>query len=146
MWRICLCSPIISTDNQCSENQCKILICRSYISVWFIFVPIRHIFNFIYCCGFEFDIIRYIKLQCLIQFCFILLEIKIKIQYYVCSILHLLEFEFALFLFYHSLRQVFLTKDNGPFSLLTPLMIDFFIKYFDYRITHECDLSFGSLS
>ena len=42
--------------------------------------------------------------------------------------------------------SLFLSKDNGPFSPLPPSTIDFFIKYTDYLITHECDLSFGLLS
>ena len=89
------------------------------------FVSISNIFSFIYCYGVYFDIIGYIELQCLIQFYFILLEIKIKIKYYVCSILHLLEFEFALFLFFHPLRQVF----------FSPRKMVFFHRYHRRRLT-----------
>ena len=116
MWLICLRSPIISTYNQCSENECKILIRHSYSSLRFISVSISHIFNFIYCYGFDFDRIRYIKLQCLIRFYFIWIKIKIKFQYHVCSILHLLEFEFALiFILSYSKTSFFLSKENRPF-------------------------------
>ena len=60
---------------------------------------------------------------------FYLIEIKIKFQYYVCSILHFLEFEFALLFILSSLKAIiFLSKDNGPFSPLTPSMMDSFTK------------------
>ena len=110
-------------------------------------MPISHIFNFIYCYGFDFDCICYIKLQCLIQFYFILMEIKIKFQYYVCSILHLLEFELDFIFILSSLKaSFFLSKDNGPFLQLTPSIMDFFINFFDNLITHDRDLLLGSLS
>ena len=101
--------------SQCSENECFILIRHYYSSVRFIFVSISHILNFMNCYGVYFDIIGYIELQCLIQFYFIWLEIKIKIKYYVCSILHILEFEFTFFSFSSLKANVFLTKDNGFF-------------------------------
>ena len=89
----------------------------------------------------------YIEFQYLIQFYFILIEIKIKFHYFVCSILHLLEFDFALIFIFSLLKASFFhSKDNGPFSPLTPSMMDFFIEFFDNLITHERDLSFGSLS
>ena len=48
------------------ENQCLIFIRKSYILVRFIFVLMSHIFNFIYCYGFYFDLIGYIEFQFLI--------------------------------------------------------------------------------
>ena len=50
------------------------------------------------------------------------------------------------FLFFNLLRQVFLSKDNGFFSLLPLSTIDFSIKIVGFFITQECDLSYGSLS
>ena len=50
----------------------RILIGHSYSSLQFISVSMSHIFNFIYCYGFDFDCIYSIELQCLIQFYFIL--------------------------------------------------------------------------
>ena len=139
MWRIYIRSPILSTYNQCSENECLVLIRHSYSSVQFVFVSISHIFNFIYCYGVYFDLIRYIELQCLIRFYFILLEIKIKIQYYVCSILHLPEFEFALFFILSSFKA-------SPLFTITTVDDGLFINIFDNLITHGSDVSFGSLS
>ena len=108
--------PIISTYSRCSENECLILIRHYYSSVQFIYASISHIFNFINCYGVYFDLIGFIKFQCLIRFYFISLEIKIKIQHYVCSILHLLEFEFAFFFFFHILRQFFFSaRTMAPF-------------------------------
>ena len=67
--------------------------------------------------------------------------------YIVYSILHILNFEFALFFFFSSFKtSFFLSKDKSFFSPLLPSMIDFLIKCFDYLITNECDLLFGSLS
>ena len=147
MWRICLRSPILSTYNQCSENEWLILILHYYSSVRLFFLSISRIFNFIYCYGVYFDLIRYIGLQCLNRFYFILIEIKTKIQYYVCSILHLLEFEFALLSYFIILEgNFFLWKENGPFSPLPLSTMDLFIKFFDNLSTHERDLSFVSLS
>ena len=75
---------------------------------------------------------------------FLKYHIKIKIQYYVCSILHLLNFEFSFF--FILLRQVFfLSKDNGLFSPLPPLTIDFSIELINFLIIHKCDLSFRLL-
>ena len=110
-------------------------------------MSISHIFNFIYCYGFDFDRIRSIKLQCLIQFYFILLEIKIKFQYYVCRILYLLEFEFALvFLFYHPRRQVFFQQGQWRFFVVNTIDDEIFKNIFDNLITHERDLLFRLLS
>ena len=56
----------------------------------------------------------------------LLIEIKIKFQYYVCCIFYLLEFDYALFFNFIILEgKFFFSKDNGAFSPLTPLMIDF---------------------
>ena len=140
MWRICLRSPILITYNQCSENEWLILILHYYSSVRLFFLSISRIFNFIYCYGVYFDLIRYIGLQCLNRFYYILIEIKTKIQYYACSILHLLEFDFAL-LFESLLKtSFFLSKDNSPFSPLPSSTMDFSTKCFDDIITHERDL------
>ena len=77
------------------------------------------------------------------DFYFILIEIKIKFQYYVYCIFHLLEFEYALFFILSSLKvRVFFSKDNGAFSPLKPLRI-FFMIIFYYLSTHERDLSLG---
>ena len=50
------------------------------------------------------------------------------------------------FLFSSFKASFFFSKDNGFFSPLPPSTIYLFIKNFDYLITHECDLSLGSLS
>ena len=70
MWCICLHSPIISTYNQSFENELTIVIRHYYSSLRFISVSISHICNFIYCYGFDFDRIRFIKFQCSIRFLF----------------------------------------------------------------------------
>ena len=59
-----------------------------------------NIFIFIHCYGFYFDLIGYIKFKILIIFYSNILRLQIKILYYVCSIIHLLEFESALFYFF----------------------------------------------
>ena len=106
----------------------------------------NHILIFIYFHGFYFDIIGYIKYQLLIRFNPNLLCFQIEIQYYVSSIIHLLEFESALFPVFDLSRQVFyLSKDNGLFPPLTHLTIVFFIKLTNLPSAHECDHSFGSL-
>ena len=83
MWRICLRSPIICTYNQSLEKELTIVIRHYYFSLGFICVSISHICNNIYCSGFDFDRIRFITVQCLIRFYFILIGMKIKFQYYV---------------------------------------------------------------
>ena len=50
------------------------------------------------------------------------------------------------FHFFIILRRVFLLQGKWIFPLLPPWTIDFPIKNFDLLITHECHLSFGSLS
>ena len=105
-----------------------------------------NIFIFIHCYGFYFDLIGYIKFIFLIIFYSNILRLQIKILYYVCSIIHLLEFESALFYFFILWRQVFsLSKDNGLYSPLPPLKIVFSIELIDFLIAHECDHLFGSL-
>ena len=86
-------------------------------------------FNFIYCYGVYFDIIRFIELQCLIFLIFFLLEIKIRIQYYVCSILLLIEFEFTLLFILSSLRASFFSaRTMALFYLYYCQRWNFFIK------------------
>ena len=136
-------SQFIITYNQSSENELTIVIRHYYCSLRFITVSISLIFNFIYCYGFDFDRICSIKVQRLIRFYFILIEIKIKFQYYVCRIFNLLEFEYTLLFYFIILEgKFFFSKDNGAFSPSTPLMMDF-SWFFDNLITHEHDLSFG---
>ena len=49
--------------------------------------------------------------------------------------------------FLSSLKASFsISKYNFPVSPLPPSTMEFFIKLFDNLITHERDLSFGSLS
>ena len=107
---------------------------------------ISHISKFLYCYGFDFDRIRSIELQCLIQFYFILLEIKIEFQYYVFCILHLLEFEFALLFILSFLKATFFQQGQRPLFTINTVNDGFFINFFDNLITHERDLSFGLLS
>ena len=147
MWRICLRSPIISTYNQCSENEWTIVIRHHYSSLQFISVSIIHIFNFIYCYGFDFDRIRSIKVQCLIRFLFYFNRNKNPI-----SILCMLYIPFTriwvriAFLFYHPRRQVFFQQ--GQWSFFTVNTVDdwFFMNFVDNLLTHERDLLFGLLS
>ena len=107
---------------------------------------ISHIFNLIYCYGFDFDRIRSIELQCLIRFYFILIEIKIKFQYYVCRILHLLESEFALLFILSSLKASFFQQGKWPFLTVNTVNNGLFINCFDKLITHDRGLYFGLLS
>ena len=146
MWRICIHSPIISTYNQCSENEWTIVIHHYYSSLRFISLPISHKFNFIYCYGFDFDCISSIKVLCLIQFYFILIEIKIKFQYYVCRIFHLLEFECALLFILSSSKTSFFQQGKWRFFTVNTFNDGFFMNCFDNLITHDCDLSFGLMS
>ena len=105
-----------------------------------------HIFNFIYCYGFDFDIIRSIKLQFLIQFYFILIEIKTKFQYYVCRIFHLLEFEFALLFYFIILEDKFFSARTMTLFTVNTVDNGFFMSFFDKLITHEREISLGLLS
>ena len=86
------------------------------------------------------------KLNVWFDFYFILIEIKIKFQYYVCSIFHSLEFEYALFFYIIILEGKFsFSKDNGDFSFLTPLtplMMDF-SWIFLTTLSPMSDLLFG---
>ena len=126
MWRICLRSPIISTYNQCSENECKNLIRHSNSSLLFISVSISHIFNFFLLLWFwlwsyplhqtsMFDSILFyfnrnknqISILCMQYPSFT--RIWVRIDFYFI----ILEGKF------------FLSKDNGPFSPLTPSIMDF---------------------
>ena len=104
------------------------LILHSYTSVRFIFVSISHIFNFIYCLFYF--IINKNQKSILCMHCPSFTRIWVCIVFLSSSLK----------------ASFFLSKDNGPFSPSTPSTIDFFIKYFGYLITHECDLSFGSMS
>ena len=106
--------------------ELTIVIRHYYSFLGFIYVSISHKRNYIYCYGFDFDRIRFLKIQCLIQFYVILIEIKIKYQYYVCCIFHLLEFEYALFFILSSLKvRVLFSKENGAFLPFFPLSIYF---------------------
>ena len=129
MWHICLLSTIISAYNQCSENESKILIRHYYISLQFISLSISHLLSFIYFHGFDFDCICSMKHQCFIQFYFSILKIKIKFQYYVCRIHHLLEFEFALFLFYYPCRKGFFQQGQWPLFTVNTVNDGFFIIF-----------------
>ena len=80
-----------------------------YIKVLLFFFSMRYTLIFIYCYGFYFNLIGYIVFQLLIIFNFNFSRSQIEIQYYVCSIIHLLEFESALFYFFILSSQVFLS-------------------------------------
>ena len=65
-----------------------------------------HVYKFMYCYGFYFNLISYIEFQFLIGYNFNVLRLQIEIYYYVCIIIHLLEFESALSSFLILSRQV----------------------------------------
>ena len=105
-----------------------------------------HVYKFIYCYGFYFNLISYIEFQFLIGYNFNVLRLQIEIYYYVCIIIHLLEFESALSSFLILSRQVlFSIQGKDHFPPLPPLTIVFYIKLINFLITHECEHSFWLL-
>ena len=104
-----------------------------------------HIFIFIYCYGFCFGLIGYIKFQ-----------LFIRLYFMFCTFTNQ---NLLLFIKYHSFTQIwvcivfpfypfkasFSFQDQWHFSPLPPSTIVFSIKLINLLIVHKCDKSFGLL-
>ena len=118
MWRICLRSPILCTYSRCSENKCLILIHRSYSSVRFIFCVNKSytkLYLLLWCLPWSH---RFHRTSMFDSILFYFNRNK-NLNSILCMQYPSFTRIWICIVFYHPLRNFFLSKDNGHFFTVT---------------------------